>query len=122
MKLASSTALALITSVSLLFPLQGAVFNLAVISTLSSSNAPALGLVNMATQSKKTTNQATKKLKITSSQQAIQLVKRQYSGKVLRVQSSRVKGNSGYRVKLLSSAGAVFYVSVDAKTGNVRRN
>ncbi|MEI6858597.1 MAG: PepSY domain-containing protein [Shewanella sp.] len=91
-------------------------------STLSSNHAPALSLMSMATPSKKMTNQATRKLKITSSQQAIQLVKRQYSGKILKVQSSRVKGNSGYRVKLLSSAGAVFYVSVDAKTGRVHRN
>ncbi|QPG60531.2 PepSY domain-containing protein [Shewanella eurypsychrophilus] len=113
MKLASSTALVLITSTCLLFPLQGSassVSNLSVVSALSSMGAAA--------QSKK----PAKRLKVTSSQQAAQLVKRQYPGKVLKVQSSRVNGNPGYRVKLLSSSGAVFYVSVDAKTGSVRRN
>ncbi len=112
MKLASSTALVLITSACLLFPQQGSassVSNLSVVSALSSMSAA---------QSKK----SPQKLKVSSSQQAIQLVKRQYPGKVLKVQSSRVNGNPGYRVKLLSSSGAVFYVSVDAKTGSVRRN
>lgn len=117
MKFASSTALVLITSASLLFPLQGAASPISVVSSLGSINALALSSMSE-TQSRK----SPQKLKITSSQQAVQLVKRQYPGKVLRVQSSRVNGNPGYRVKLLSSAGAVFYVSVDAKTGSLRRN
>ncbi|MGS0728214.1 PepSY domain-containing protein, partial [Shewanella sp. 0m-11] len=50
------------------------------------------------------------------------LAKRQYRGKVLKVQSSRVNGNPGYSVKLLSNDGVVFYVNVDAKTGRVSRN
>lgn len=113
--------LAFITSACLLFPLQGAassMANLAMVSAVSSVNVVSLSSISAATQSKK----PPQKLKVTSSQQAIQLVKRQYPGKVLKVQSSRVNGNPGYRVKLLSSSGAVFYVSVDAKTGSVRRN
>lgn len=117
MKLASSLTLVLITSAGVLFPLQGAassVTKLSMVSALSAVNAVSLSSMAMVAQSKKT-------LKVTSSQQAIQLVKHQYPGKVLKVQSSRVKGNPGYQVKLLSSSGAVFYVTVDAKTGSVRR-
>ena len=62
------------------------------------------------------------KLKVSSKEQAVQLAKRQYRGKVLKVQSSRVNGNPGYSVKLLSNDGVVFYVKVDAKTGRVSRN
>ncbi|ABZ77572.1 Propeptide PepSY amd peptidase M4 [Shewanella halifaxensis HAW-EB4] len=62
------------------------------------------------------------KLKVSNKEQAVQLAKRQYRGKVLKVQSSRVNGNPGYSVKLLSSDGVVFYVKVDAKTGRVSRN
>ncbi|WP_346347757.1 PepSY domain-containing protein [Shewanella gelidimarina] len=68
------------------------------------------------------TNNGAKSLKVKSSQQAAQLVKSQYPGKILKVQSARVNGNPGYRVKLLSKDGVVFYVTVDAKTGRVRRN
>ncbi|GIU28971.1 hypothetical protein TUM4433_17750 [Shewanella schlegeliana] len=67
-------------------------------------------------------NNKQQKLKVRSKEQAVQLAKRQYRGKVLKVQSSRVNGNPGYRVKLLSSDGVVFYVNVDAKTGRVSRN
>ncbi|WP_076408055.1 PepSY domain-containing protein [Shewanella sp. UCD-KL12] len=112
MKLASSMTLVLITSACLLYPLQGVASNVVSASSVSVSS------MSIAAQSKK----PPQKLKVSSSQQAIQLVKRQYPGKVLKVQSSRVNGNPGYRVKLLSSSGAVFYVSVDAKTGSVRRN
>ncbi|WOT06081.1 PepSY domain-containing protein [Shewanella youngdeokensis] len=62
-----------------------------------------------------------KSLQVNSSQQAVQLVKRQYSGKVLKVQSANVRGGAGYRVKLLSKDGVVFYVNVNAKTGRVSR-
>ncbi|ABV88251.1 PepSY domain-containing protein [Shewanella pealeana] len=66
--------------------------------------------------------QQKQKLKVRSKEQAVQLAKRQYRGKVLKVQSSRVNGNPGYSVKLLSNDGVVFYVNVDAKTGRVSRN
>ncbi|GIU47094.1 peptidase M4 [Shewanella sairae] len=67
-------------------------------------------------------NKQQHKLKVSSKEQAVQLAKRQYRGKVLKVQSSRVNGNPGYSVKLLSNDGVVFYVKVDAKTGRVSRN
>ncbi|MCL1145965.1 PepSY domain-containing protein [Shewanella marinintestina] len=67
-------------------------------------------------------NKQQQKLKVSSKEQAVQLAKRQYRGKVLKVQSSRVNGNPGYSVKLLSNDGVVFYVKVDAKTGRVSRN
>ena len=62
------------------------------------------------------------KLAVNSSQQAAQLAKRQYSAKVLSVQSTSVNGSPGYRVKLLSNKGMVFYASVNARTGSVSRN
>ncbi|MCL1048549.1 PepSY domain-containing protein [Shewanella abyssi] len=68
------------------------------------------------------TNNRAKSLKVSSPQQAAQLVKRKYPGKILNVKSARVNGNPGYRIKLLSKDGVVFYVNVDAKTGSVRRN
>lgn len=61
-------------------------------------------------------------LKVASREQAVQLVKRQYQGKLLKVQSRRVNGHPVYRVKLLSQKGVVFYVTVDAQTGRVSRN
>ncbi|WP_144213517.1 PepSY domain-containing protein [Shewanella donghaensis] len=63
-----------------------------------------------------------KKLAVNSSQQAAQLAKRQYSAKVLSVQSTSINGSPGYRVKLLSSKGMVFYALVNARTGSVSRN
>ncbi|WP_244325744.1 PepSY domain-containing protein [Shewanella aestuarii] len=64
-------------------------------------------------QSKKQQN-----LVITSSQQAASLAQSRFGGKVLRVQST----SSGYRVKLLSSDGVVFYANVNAQSGSVSRN
>ncbi|GGP44832.1 PepSY domain-containing protein [Shewanella saliphila] len=67
-------------------------------------------------------NRQSNNLVVTSAQQAIQIAKRSYSGKVLKVQSSSVNGHPGYRVKLLTNDGVIFYVSVDATNGSVRRN
>ncbi|WP_413699048.1 PepSY domain-containing protein [Psychromonas sp. KJ10-10] len=60
-------------------------------------------------------------LVVNSRDQAIQLVKGQYQGKVLKAEASQVNGHSGYSVKLISQEGLVFYVSVDAQTGQVSR-
>ncbi|MCW3173551.1 PepSY domain-containing protein [Shewanella subflava] len=59
---------------------------------------------------------------IKSAQQASSRAQSQFGGKVLRVQSSQINGNPGYRVKLLSHDGVVFYASVNAVTGAVSRN
>ncbi|GGP81354.1 PepSY domain-containing protein [Shewanella ulleungensis] len=67
-------------------------------------------------------NRQSNNLVVTSAQQAIQIAKRSYSGKVLKVQSSSVNGRPGYRVKLLTNDGVIFYVSVDATNGSVSRN
>ncbi|WP_418358435.1 PepSY domain-containing protein [Shewanella basaltis] len=67
-------------------------------------------------------NRQNNNLVVTSAQQAIQIAKRSYSGKVLKVQSSNVNGHPGYRVKLLTNDGVIFYVSVDATNGSVIRN
>ena len=61
-------------------------------------------------------------LRVTSRDQAIQLVKGQYQAKVLKADTGQVNGHPGYSIKLISDKGVVFYVSVDAKTGSVTRN
>ena len=66
-------------------------------------------------------NNKANNLLVKSPQQAIQIVKRHYKGKILRVQSSN-KGAPGYRVKLVTQDGQVFSVYVNAKTGSVSRN
>jgi uncharacterized membrane protein YkoI len=70
----------------------------------------------------KSAQQNTNKLKLISRKQALQLVKRQYKGKILKAQSSQINGHTGYKVKLISEKGLIFYVSVDAQTGRVSRN
>ncbi|WP_372882921.1 PepSY domain-containing protein [Psychromonas sp.] len=62
------------------------------------------------------------KLKVSSRAQAIQLAQRQYQGKVLKAQSSSVNSHPGYKVKMLSKEGLVFYVLIDAQTGRISRN
>jgi len=62
------------------------------------------------------------KLKVSSRAQAIQLAQRQYQGKVLKAQSSSVNSHQGYKLKMLSKEGLVFYVLVDAETGSISRN
>ena len=98
--------------VCLLFPLT-VLASRVQLSTIAASS------MSMAEQSSK---KSPNKLKVRSRDQAIQLVKRQYQGKVLKAQSSRINGHPGYKVKLISKEGLVFYVSVDAQTGSVRRN
>ena len=58
-------------------------------------------------------------MKIRSSQQAAQLVKNRYGGKVLKVVRQNVNGNTGYRVKLLKGNGQVISVLVDAYSGQI---
>jgi hypothetical protein len=67
-------------------------------------------------------NQQNRSLVVTSAQQAVQIAQRSYSGKVLKVQSANVNGHSGYRIKLLTNDGVIFYVVVDATNGSVIRN
>ncbi|MCL1036314.1 PepSY domain-containing protein [Shewanella corallii] len=59
-------------------------------------------------------------LKVKSEQQAVSLAKGKYGGKVLKVESARVNGNPGYRVKLVTSDGRVMHVKIDAATGRIQ--
>ncbi|GGI73137.1 PepSY domain-containing protein [Shewanella gelidii] len=61
------------------------------------------------------------RLRVKSGKQAVQMVKQRYAGKVLKVSSANVGGSPGYRVKLLSNDGQVFYVGVNAQTGAMSR-
>ncbi|MGI2179369.1 PepSY domain-containing protein [Shewanella frigidimarina] len=67
-------------------------------------------------------NQQNSNLVVNSAQQAVQMAQRSYSGKVLKVQSANVNGHPGYRIKLLTNDGVIFYVLVDATNGSVKRN
>ncbi|CAM3886603.1 PepSY domain-containing protein [Shewanella aquimarina] len=101
-------ALILIAIASLLFPLQG--------NSAGHGISAASSSILMAAQ--KNTHQ---NLRVKNRQQATQMVKGRYNAKVLSVQSSRVNGNPGYRAKLLSKDGVVFYVAIDAVTGQMSR-
>jgi uncharacterized membrane protein YkoI len=58
-------------------------------------------------------------LRVYNSQQAAQLVKRRFNGKVLKVNRQTVNGNSGYKVKLIKKNGHIVSVLVDATNGRV---
>ncbi len=58
-------------------------------------------------------------LRIHNSQQAAQLVKSRFGGKVLKVNRQKVNGHSGYKVKLIKKNGHVISVLVDAQSGRV---
>jgi len=55
-----------------------------------------------------------------SSQRAAQLAKSRVGGKVLKVQSTKIKGKPAYRVKMLKKDGHIVSVVVDAKSGRVK--
>ncbi|WP_372871139.1 PepSY domain-containing protein [Shewanella sp.] len=61
-------------------------------------------------------------LRVTSGDQAAGMAASRYPGRVLKVSRSQVGGNPGYRIKMVSDDGKVFYVSVDARTGRVGRD
>lgn len=56
-----------------------------------------------------------KQLNVQSSQQAAQMAKARFGGKVLKVQ----KQDNGYRVKLMKSDGHIVSVYVDARSGRI---
>lgn len=61
-------------------------------------------------------------LRVKSSQQAAQLVKNRFGGKVLKVSKSKIKNQLSYRVKVVRKDGHVVSVLVNAKTGRLTRN
>lgn len=82
--------------------------------TLSLSTV-AQGSFSAFTNTIQTTQQAKPQLRVKSSNQAAQMAKGRFGGKVLKVK----KQKSGYRVKLIKTDGHIISVYVDAKTGRV---
>ena len=78
-------------------------------SALAYSNA------SFAINTVKANQQSKQKLRINSSQQAAQMAKSRFGGKVLKVQ----KQKSSYRVKLIKADGHIVSVAVDEKTGRM---
>ena len=62
------------------------------------------------------------KLKVKTSSQAAQLVKKQRGGKVLKVQKTKRNGRVGYKVKVIKANGHIKSVVVDAKSGKIKEN
>lgn len=65
--------------------------------------------------------QSEQALKVKSRKQATAMVEAKYKAKVLSVTASKVNGHPGYRAKLLDNNGIVFYVDIDAKTGQMKK-
>lgn len=63
--------------------------------------------------------EASKTYRVANSQQAARLVKARIGGKILKVQRIKVKGNLGYKVKVLTNNGHVMSVKVDAVSGKI---
>jgi len=60
-------------------------------------------------------------LKVKNRDQAVQLVKQSYQGKILNVRSYSQQTIPTYSVKLLSDKGVVFYLQVNAVNGNISK-
>ncbi|MCG9696113.1 PepSY domain-containing protein [Shewanella sp. Isolate11] len=106
-------ALSLIASICLL---------LATVSEASASHVPSSSFTSLSISAAAMAGQKSpNKLKVKNRQQATQMVQGHYDGKVLSIQSTRVNGNPGYKAKILSADGVVFYVSIDALTGRMSR-
>ncbi|GLX86106.1 hypothetical protein tloyanaT_23590 [Thalassotalea loyana] len=65
---------------------------------------------------------AASKPAVKNANQAAQIVKSRYGGKVLKVNSSKGKGSKVYKVKLIKKNGKVVNVSVFADTGRVKEH
>lgn len=87
-------------------------FLLAVIFSMSSI---AHGGTVLNANTVKANQQSKKQLRVKNSQQAAQMAKSRFGGKVLKVQ----KQKSGYRVKLIKTDGHIISLYVDAKTGRM---
>lgn len=61
-------------------------------------------------------------LTVKSRKQATMMVKQGYDARVVSVVSVNANGVPGYRAKLLGKDGTVFYVFVNAKTGQMSRS
>ena len=75
----------------------------------------AQGGFSATTSTIKTNQHAKAQLRVKSSNQAAQMAKGRFGGKVLKVQNQK----SGYRVKLIKTDGNIVSVYIDAKTGRM---
>lgn len=87
--------------------------SLVLISSLQIAVADNLGLTTMTYQSDEKSNKTVK-----NSHQAASLVKKQYGGKVLKVN----KQKSNYKVKILKPNGHVVSKQVNATTGKIKKD
>lgn len=86
------------------------------------SNTSNLRHTKINTHTFKAAKQSTKQAyKVKSRQQATKMIKKAYRAKVVSVSSATVNGNSGYKAKLLDTNGTVFYVYIDAVSGQMSR-
>ena len=63
----------------------------------------------------------TQDYKVKNRQQAAQMVKNKYRAKVVSIQFTKSDGRAGYKAKLLGNDGVVFYVFIDASSGQMKR-
>lgn len=80
-----------------------------------SFGSAAQGSSSSASNSNKSSQQNNKQVRVKSANQAAQMAKGRYGGKVLKVQSNK----SGYKVKLIKNNGNIISVFVNAKSGTV---
>lgn len=109
-------ALLLITAGLTLLPLK----ELAAYDAVGYSNSAANKGQSLASVTRVNNNDK-QTLKVRSRKQATEMLKKRYNAKVLSVQSAKVNGNQAYKAKLLSSDGIVFFVYIDAVTGQMSR-
>ena len=98
-------------------------FLLLVIVFLGSQASIALANSNDKQSNRQSTKQgSSSELRVKSAQQAAQMVKRRYGGKVLKVSQTGFQGQVTYRVKLVKKDGHVISVAVNARTGQLTGN
>lgn len=86
--------------------------SLLLLGSIQNATANNVGLTTINYQSAQKSNKSVK-----NSRQAASLVKKQYGGKVLKVN----KRKSDYKVKILKPNGHVVSRKVDAKTGKIKK-
>lgn len=85
------------------------------------TSVPVLAIGNNSVSSIKANGSSSKQKtvnKVNNSSEAARIVKRKIGGKVLKVKNN---GRSGFKVKVIKPNGHIISVTVDAKTGKVKR-
>ncbi|QYJ75057.1 PepSY domain-containing protein [Shewanella sp. FJAT-52076] len=57
-----------------------------------------------------------------NAEQAAAAAQRKYQGKVIKVENRSKVNQASYRFKMVNDQGKVFFVTVDARTGSVRKD